>query len=99
MGNRYLSTESFKGQGREMFAALNEAAVVFSDVPQVMAVLEKMHEERNIKGRTADNLITLVKAMAEAAGVPLPKNWNDSFIERPFTPSARANNRGQKTME
>lgn len=100
MGNRYLLTERFKGQGGEVYAALNEAAVVFSDVPQVMAALKKMHEELNVKGRTVDNFITLVKVMAEAVRVPLPKNWNDSFIVQPFSPPpVKANTPGQKTKD
>ena len=85
VGNRYTLTESLKGQPGEPFIALNEIFVVYSEDQQVIAALKKMHVEIGLSGRLIDNIVTLTKAMARAAKVPI-KGLSDEFIARPFTP-------------
>ena len=85
VGNRYALTESLKGHAGEPFIALNEIFVVYAKDQQVIAALKKMHEE---PGRLSDNIVTLTKAMALAAKVPI-NDLNDEFITRPFTPPFR----------
>ena len=82
VGNRYALTENLKGHAGEPFIALNEIFVVYAKDQQVITALKKMHEE---PGRLRDNIVTLTKAMALAAKVPI-KGLNDEFITRPFTP-------------
>ena len=84
-GNRHLLTIDPCDAKEEPFIALNEAFIVFADSPEVIAALKKMHDELGQPGRLVDNIVTLMKAMAESAGVPM-KGLNDSFIERPFAP-------------
>ena len=69
----------------EPFVALNEAAVVFSDSPDVLRSLKRMHQEISQDDRLVDNIITLIKAMSKACNIPA-NELNDSFLERPFTP-------------
>jgi hypothetical protein len=88
VGNRHLLVGPTTGQG-EPFVALNEVFVVFSDAPAVISAIKKMHEELGEEGRLVDNIVTLTKAMACAAGVRL-ESVNDSFIEKPFTPGGRS---------
>lgn len=85
VGNRYALTESLMGQAGEPFIALNEIFIVYAKDQQVIAALNKMHEELGLPGRLSDNIVTLTKAMANAAKVPL-NQLNDEFITRPFTP-------------
>lgn len=84
VGNRHFLTKEHTSEG-EPFIALNEVFVVYADSPAVIAALKKMHEELQQPDRLVDNVVTLIKAMAKAAGVQL-KDLNDSFIEKPFTP-------------
>ena len=86
-GNRYVLTENsgatiqFNG---EPFVALNEAFIVFAEDPTVIEALRVMHDQLGQQGRLVDNIVTVVKEMAEVSNVAI--NLNDSFIERPFTP-------------
>ena len=84
--NRYVMTEIGPGiqSNGEPFVALNEAFVVFARDPEVIEALETMHAELEQPGRLVENIVTLVKEMADAADVPV--DLNDSFIRRPFTP-------------
>ena len=86
VGNRYVLTSppNISREG-EPFVALNEIFVVYAEHPQVIAALKKMHEELGTKNRLVDNILTLTKAMAKAAEVPV-QELNDEFIARPFTP-------------
>lgn len=88
VGNRYALTESLKGQAGEPFIALNEIFVVYAKDQQVIAALNKMHEQLSVPGRLSDNIVTLTKAMAKAAKV-LISDLNDEFIARPFTPPSK----------
>ncbi|MCY3824885.1 MAG: hypothetical protein OXG62_13580 [Nitrospinae bacterium] len=88
VGNRYALTESLKGQTGEPFIALNEIFVVYAKDQQVIAALKKMHEELRVSDRLSDNIVTLTKAMAKAAKVPI-NDLNDEFITRPFTPPSK----------
>ena len=85
VGSRYLLTGKYMGSEGEPFVALNEVFVVYAEHPQVISTLRKMHEELNIPDRLPDNILSLVKAMAKAANVPI-RELNDDFIMRPFTP-------------
>ena len=84
--NRYVMTEVGPGiqSNGEPFVALNEAFVVFARDPEVIEALETMHAELGQPGRLVENIVTLVKEMADSADVPV--DLNDSFIRRPFTP-------------
>ena len=72
-------------RGGEPFVSLNKIFVVYAEHPQVIAALKKMHEELGVKGRLSDNIVTLTKAMAKAAEVPV-QELNDEFISQLFTP-------------
>ena len=85
VGSRYRLTGKEMGGEGEPFIALNEVFVVYAEHPQVISTLRKMHEEISIPDRVPDNIVSLVKAMAEAAKVPI-RELNDDFITRPFTP-------------
>ena len=85
VGSRYRLTGQYMGGEGEPFIALNEVFVVYAGHPQVISKLRKMHEELSIPDRLPDNIVSLVKAMAEAAKVPI-RELNDDFITRPFTP-------------
>jgi len=92
VGNRYVLTGRHMGnQDGEPFIALNETFVVFADSHIVIAALKKMHQELGQPNRLSDNVVTLTKEMAKAAGVKI-EGLNDDFIERPFTPGARSLN-------
>ena len=67
----------------EPFVALNEAFIVFAEDPTVIEALRVMRDQSQ-QGRLVDNIVTVVKEMAEVSNVAI--NLNDSFIERPFTP-------------
>ena len=85
VGSRYhLTGKDIGGEG-EPFIALNEVFVVYAEHPQVISTLRKVHEEISMPDRVPDNIVSLVKAMAEAAKVPI-RELNDDFITRPFTP-------------
>jgi hypothetical protein len=84
-GNRHLLTIVPCDAKGEPFVALNECFIVFADSPKVIAALKKMHDELGQPGRLVDNIVTLMKAMGESAGVSM-KELNDSFIEMPFAP-------------
>lgn len=80
VANRYFLTENFVGKIiNEPYVALNEALIVFADSPCVISVLKKYHKEPK-----ADNIPTLIKAMANASG--MIDKLDDDFISRPFTP-------------
>ena len=87
--DKYMSGEEYVGGEGEPFIALNEVFVVYAEHPQVISKLRKMHEELSIPDRLPDNIVSLVKAMAEAAKVPI-RELNDDFITRPFTPPCSA---------
>ena len=86
-GNRYVLTENSGATiqpNGEPFVALNEAFIVFAEDPTVLEALRVMHDQLGQQGRLVDNIVTVVKEMAEVSNVAI--NLNDSFIERPFTP-------------
>ncbi len=85
LGYRYRLTESLKGSDGEPFIALNEAWVVYMNCPQVTAALVRMHDELGVDGRLSPNIVAVVRAMADAASVPV-HDLDDGVIERPFTP-------------
>ena len=85
-GNRYVLTEGSLGvqSNGEPFTALNEAYIVFAKDREVVEALRAMHRELGLPDRLVDNITTLVKKMAEATNTPI--DFNDAFIQRPFTP-------------
>lgn len=86
VGNRmFLTDKLMTEKNRDLFVALNEIFVVYSDSPAVITALKKMHNELGQQGRLLDNLVSLIKEMCKASGVPFGK-LNDNFIESPFTP-------------
>lgn len=85
VGNRFVLTKRGVGSKGEPFIALNETFVVYADHPEVISALRKMHENLALPDRMPDNLLSLVKAMAKAANVPIHQ-LNDDFFLRPFTP-------------
>ena len=88
-GNRYVLTNTSRATiqpSGEPFVALNEAFIVFSKHPNVVEALRVMHAQLGQEGRLSENIVTLVKEMAEASKVAV--ELNDSYIERPFTPRA-----------
>ena len=87
VGNLYTLTSNDPvplQPGREPFVALNEALVVYSKDRAVLDALRTMRAGLGQPGQLADNIVTLVKAMADVCGLTV--NLNDSFIDRPFTP-------------
>ena len=89
VANRYRLTGAYISDG-EPFIALNEVFLVFSEHPQVISDLRIMHQELGIEERLIDNIVTLTKAMAKAAKVPI-RDLNDEFIMKPFTPNHKPN--------
>ena len=85
VGNRFVLTKPGVGGKGEPFIALNETFVVYAEHPVVISALRKMHEELASPDRMPDNLVSLVKAMAKAAKVPIHQ-LNDDFFLRPFVP-------------
>lgn len=75
------------GDATERYDALNEVPIAYADAPAVLAAFRHLHEQRQWPERLRDNLVTLIKAMAENAGVDLSP-LNDSFILEPFTPES-----------
>lgn len=70
---------------RDAYAALKEARDAFFDCPEVIAALNKLHEQWHDPTRLPNNLVTLIKAMSEAAGAKYV-GLNDDFILKPFGP-------------
>ena len=70
----------------EPFIALNEAYLVYAKHPDVISALRKMHEELGMSDKLDQNLLNLIKAMSEAAEMPISHQLNDDFTLRPFTP-------------
>ena len=94
VGNLYTLTSNDPvplQPGREPFVALNEALVVYSKDRTVLDALRTMRVGLGHPGQLADNIVTLVKAMADVCGLAV--NLNDSFIDRPFTPPTNPRNR------
>ena len=73
------------GDATERYDALNEVPIAYADAPAVLAAVRQLHEQRQQPERLPDNLVTLIKAMAENADIDL-SSLNDSFILEPFTP-------------
>ena len=94
VGNLYTLTSNDPvplQPGREPFVALNEALVVYSKDTAVLDALRTMRAGLGQPGQLADNVVTLVKAMADVCGLAV--NLNDSFIDSPFTPPTTPRNR------
>lgn len=94
VGNLYTLTSNDPvplQPGREPFVALNEALVVYSRDRAVLDALRTMRAGLGKPGQLADNIVALVKAMADVCGLAV--NLNDSFIDRPFTPPTDHRNR------
>ena len=75
------------GDAAERYDALNEVPIAYADTPAVLVAVRQLHEQRQQPERLRDNLVTLVKAMAENTDVGLSR-LNDSFILEPFTPES-----------
>ena len=66
---------------KELFQALNEARIVFSDNKEVVLALRELTGDE-----TAKDHVRLMRAMAKAAWYDLSE-YDDSFLERPFYPN------------
>ena len=87
VGYSYRLTEGRTGQDGEPFIALNQAYVIFADHPPVIAALVKFHDEPKINPTLTNNMVTLIKSMAEASALPVQaSNLTDKFLTAPFTP-------------
>ena len=82
---RFRLTEGRMGQDGEPFIALNEAWIVFAEYPEVKSALVRMHMELGKPGRLSENYVSLVRAMAGAARVPV-SDLDDVMLDRPFVP-------------
>ena len=89
VGNRYFLTAGRQSKSGEPFIALNEIFVVYARDREVIDAIKKMHEEIRTENRLIDNILTLTKAMAKAAKIPI-SGLNDNFIEAPFTPQSNS---------
>ncbi len=67
---------------------MNEAWIVFVDVPEVTAALTILHDDLGQSGRLSDNLAKLIRAMAEAADISA-EQLDITYMDRPFTPGPR----------
>ena len=87
VGNRHFLSEECKGKSRgEPFIALNELFAAFDDSPSVIDALRTYHSEMNMSvDRKVNNLVTLIKAMANSSGISL-NDFNDSFLTSSFIP-------------
>lgn len=85
MGNIFVLTKTnlrdHSYEQRELFQALNEARIVFSDSKEVVLALRELTGDE-----TAKDHVRLMRAMAEAAWYDLSE-YDDSFLERPFYPN------------
>ena len=88
VGNRHFLTVVPPGSKGEPFIALNEAFIVFADSPDVIMSLKKMHKELGQPERLLDNIVALVKAMADSAGISL-QDFDETLITKPFTPGRK----------
>lgn len=68
----------------EFFSALNEVFLIFNEDKEVINSLKKLHKEIKENDKLIDNIVDLIKRMADVLGVDY-SNINDSFFERPFT--------------
>ena len=89
VGNRYFLTAGQQSESGEPFIALNEIFVVYAQDREVIDAIKKMKEELDKQNRLIDNILTLTKAMAKAAKVPI-NGLNDNFIVEPFTPPSNS---------
>ena len=72
---------------------LDQVCAVFSDCDPVRESLRKLHEQRDSPERVRDNLLSLIKAMANEVGMKLD-GFNDDFILRPFSSADDTTDRG-----
>ena len=88
VGNRFaLADPTLQARTNgEPFVSLNEVCVIYANDKDVIAAVRKMHEEIADSERLNDNIVTLIKCMAEAADVPMKDALNDRFFTNPFTP-------------
>ena len=90
LGARFVLTEGQHSDGaREtFFIALNEAVVIFSDAPVVVASLKTLLAETPRPERLLDNIVSLFRAMVDHLKLDC-STLNDSFFLSPFTPIKR----------
>ena len=88
LGARYVITVGNHSAGAKetFFIALNEAVVVFSDAPAVIAALKTLLAELPRNERFQDNVVSLFRAMADHLGLDR-ETINDSFFLTPFKPT------------
>jgi hypothetical protein len=87
LGARYVLAPGQHSEGaREtFFIALNEAVVIFSDAPAVIAALKTMLADIKSNDRLLDNITTLFRAMVDHLKLDRT-TLNDSYFLSPFTP-------------
>jgi hypothetical protein len=85
LGARYVLTTGSHSDGANetFFMALNEAVVIYSDVPDVISALKTLYADMPRKERFMDNLIALFRAMVDHLGLDR-KMLTDSFFLTPF---------------
>lgn len=89
LGNRYFLHHNATPDHRELFVSLNQVFVVFEDSDGVIAAVKTFYEALGTSSQD-DRMISLIKAMADAAGIDVRK-LNDSFLLTPFVPGEWTN--------
>ena len=84
-GYLYRLTTGRIGQDGEPFVALNEAWIVYADCPKVIEALTMMHRELGEENRLSDNILTVVREMAEITHISV-EDLDGFFITNPFVP-------------
>jgi len=89
LGYRFrLTADSDVRQVDEPSIALNEAVLVFSDCPDAIRSLARRVNEIDQDNRFMDDVITLIKAMAQALRIPATE-LDDTYFHYPFVPPNR----------
>ena len=81
------------GSSQDAYVALNEAYAAFSSSSMVISALGKLHEQWTDSDRLEPNLLTVLKAMAQACG-PKMDHLNDDYFLEPFGPPAAQGRNG-----
>lgn len=87
LGSRYALTLGVHSDSARdtFFQALDEVVVIFASVPTVVTALRKLLDDSEHSALLHDNLITLIREMADHLDID-SKGINDSFFLKPFVP-------------
>ena len=98
VGSRHLWIKPCStGEDEEFFIALNKVFIAYDEDQEVIEAVVKLHEDRSKPKEPKDeepeelsqdaiNLLNLIKAMAEAGGVPIDPRLDDDFLSSPISP-------------